>query len=96
VPREVRRRGIGCGAGCLVAGQPAGVTAGQPCPPGIPPIALSPAEACLVECLSRGWKAGLITTARLAFELRWSAWRRRHQARARWHHYSTRLATLAA
>jgi hypothetical protein len=39
-------------------------------------------------------KAGLISLARLAFCLRWSAWRRRHQARARWHHYSTRLAAL--
>jgi hypothetical protein len=75
---------------------PVPVNAGQPCPPGIPPIALSPAEACLIERLSRDWKAGLISAARLAFELRWSAWRRRHQARARWHHYSTRLAALAA
>jgi hypothetical protein len=75
---------------------PVPATAGQPCPPGIPPIALSPAEACLIERLSREWKACLITAARLAFELRWSAWRRRHQARARWHHYSTRLAALAA
>src|SRR5208283_232794 len=33
-------------------------------------------------------------TSRLAFHLRWSAWRRRHQSRARWHHYSTRLAAL--
>ena len=74
---------------------PVPATAGQPCPPGIPPIALSPAEACLIERLSREWKACLITAARLAFELRWSAWRRRHQARARWHHYSTRLAALA-
>lgn len=75
---------------------PVPVTAQQPCPPGIPPIALSPAEACLVERLSRDWKAGLITAARLAFELRWSTWRRSHQARARWHHYSTRLAAMAA
>jgi len=30
------------------------------------------------------------------FHEHWSAWRRRHQARARWHHYSTRLAALAA
>ena len=75
---------------------PVPATAGQPCPPGIPPIALSPAEACLIERLSREWKACLITAARLAFELRWSGWRRRHQARARWHHYSTRLAALAA
>jgi len=75
---------------------PVPATAGRPCPPGIPPIALSAAETGLIERLARDWKAGLITTARLAFELRWSAWRRRHQARARWHHYSTRLATLAA
>ena len=26
---------------------------------------------------------------------RWSDWRRRHQARARWHHYSTRLQAFA-
>jgi DDE superfamily endonuclease len=75
---------------------PVPATGGLPCPPGIPPIALSPAEACLIERLARDWKAGLITTARLAFELRWSNWRRRHQARARWHHYSARLAVQAA
>ncbi len=68
---------------------------GQPCPPGIPPIALSAAETARIERLARDWKAGLISLARLAFPLRWSAWRRRHQARARWHHYSTRLAALA-
>jgi SRSO17 transposase len=68
---------------------------GQPCPPGIPPIALSAAETARIDRLARRWKAGLISLARLAFHLRWSAWRRRHQARARWHHYSTRLATLA-
>jgi hypothetical protein len=27
--------------------------------------------------------------------LNWSEWRRRHQARARWHHYRTRLALTA-
>jgi hypothetical protein len=68
---------------------------GQPCPPGIPPIALSAAETVRIERLARDWKAGLLSLARLAFQLRWSAWRRRHQARARWHHYSTRLAALA-
>ena len=68
---------------------------GQPCPPGIPPIALSAAETARIEHLARDWKAGIISLARLAFQLRWSAWRRRHQARARWHHYSTRLAALA-
>ena len=34
--------------------------------------------------------------ARLTLHLRWSHWRRRrHQARARWHHYRTRLALIA-
>ncbi len=68
---------------------------GQPCPPGIPPIALSAAETARIDRLARDWKAGLLSLGRLAFHLRWSAWRRRHQARARWHHYSTRLAALA-
>ena len=67
---------------------------GQPCPPGIPPIELSDAETARIERLARDWTAQLITRARLAFRLRWSAWRRRHQARARWHHYSTRLQPL--
>jgi SRSO17 transposase len=30
--------------------------------------------------------------ARIARHLNWSDWRRHHQARARWHHYRTRLA----
>ena len=46
---------------------------GQPCPPGIPPIELSDAETARIERLARDWKAGLITRARLAFRLRWSA-----------------------
>lgn len=33
--------------------------------------------------------------ARIARHLNWSGWRRRHQARARWHHYRTRLALIA-
>jgi SRSO17 transposase len=38
-----------------------------------------------------------VVTARMAalrreFEIRWSDWRRRHQARARWYHYRKRLA----
>lgn len=42
-------------------------------------------------------QVGAVVTARLAavrreFELRWSEWRRRHQARARWCHYRRRLA----
>jgi hypothetical protein len=77
-------------------GAPLPVTAGQPCPPGIPPARLSAAETGRILRLAREQKAGILTTARLAFHLRWSAWRRRHQARARWHHYSARLAALTA
>ena len=33
--------------------------------------------------------------AQVALHLGWSDWRRRHQARARWHHYRTRLALSA-
>jgi hypothetical protein len=69
---------------------------GQPCPPRIAAIKLTIAETARIERLARQHAAGLITCARLAFHLRWSAWRRRHQARARWHHYSTRLLTAAA
>jgi hypothetical protein len=29
------------------------------------------------------------------FHLGWSDWRRRHQARARWHHYRRRLGLVA-
>ena len=32
-----------------------------------------------------------LATRRMAFHLQWSTWRRRHQARARWHHYKRRL-----
>ncbi len=72
---------------------PVPVQGGQPCPPDIPPIGLSATETLRIERLARDWKAGLITLARLASGLRWSRWRRRHQARARWHHYSTRYST---
>jgi hypothetical protein len=68
---------------------------GQPCPPGIAAIRLTIAETARIERLARQ-HAGLITRARLAFHLRWSRWRRRHQARARWHHYATRLAAVAS
>ena len=64
---------------------------GQPCPPGIAPIRLSIAETVRLTGLARQYAAGLITRARLAFALRWSLRRRRHQAAARWHHYSARL-----
>jgi SRSO17 transposase len=73
---------------------PLPVRGGEPCPPGIAPIALSAAETTRIDRLARDWKARLIDRARLALHLRWSTWRRRHQARARWHHYAARLATV--
>jgi hypothetical protein len=69
---------------------------GQPCPSRIAAIRLTIAEAARIERLARRHAAGLITRALLAFCLRWSRWQRRHQARARWHHYSTRLPAAAA
>jgi len=68
---------------------------GQPCPPGIAPIRLSVAETARLTRLAAQSAAGLITRARLAFALRWSARRRRHQAAARWHHHSARLLAAA-
>lgn len=65
---------------------------GQPCPRGIGLIKLSVAETARLTRLASRYTAGLISRARLAFALRWSARRRRHQAAARWHHYSARLA----
>ena len=68
---------------------------GMPCPVTIPPVPLSAAETTRVARLARDYAEGRLARARLAFHYRWSAWRRRHQARARWHHYSTRLTALA-
>jgi hypothetical protein len=58
-------------------------------------IRLSVAETARLARLAAGWAAGLLTRARLAFGLRWSAWRRQHQAAARWYHHATRLAAAA-
>ena len=73
---------------------PSRPAAGQPCPPGIAPIRLSIAETARLASLAAHYTAGLITRARLAFTLRWSLLRRRHQATARWHHYSARLLAV--
>lgn len=35
-----------------------------------------------------------LAARRMTFHLQWSAWRRGHQARARWHHYKRRLTDL--
>jgi SRSO17 transposase len=67
---------------------------GQPRPPQLGLIRLSIAETARLARLAADWTAGLITRAHLAFTLRWSTRRRRHQATARWHHHTTRLARL--
>ena len=59
---------------------------GQPCPPRIGPVKLTITETARLTRLARQHAAGLITSARLAFCLRWS----------RWHHYATRLAAVAS
>jgi hypothetical protein len=66
---------------------------GQPCPQTIGLIKLSIAETARLTRLAQQHAAGTLTRTRLAFALRWSARRRRHQATARWHHYNTRLLT---
>jgi hypothetical protein len=48
-----------------------------------------------VARLAVQYTAGLVSRPRLAFALRWSVRRRRHQAAARWHHYSARLLATA-
>jgi hypothetical protein len=67
---------------------------GQPRPCRINPVKLSVAETNRLAGLAKQYAAGLIDRARLAFALRWSLRRRRHQAAARWHHYSARLAAV--
>jgi hypothetical protein len=53
------------------------------------------AETARLTRLAASAISGLITRARLAFALRWSARRRRHQAAARWHDHSARLQAAA-
>jgi len=75
---------------------PVPARAGQRCPQHIGAIKLSVAETARLTALARQYTAGLISRARLAFALRWSARRRRHQAVARWYHHSARLLDAAA
>ena len=67
----------------------------KPCPPDIALIKLSIAETTRLARLATQYTTGLINRARLAFALRWSHRRRRHQATARWHHYNARLLAAA-
>ncbi len=89
--KKVSRAGLGIPLGDA----PVPARPGQPCPPRIGAIKLTIAETARLTRLARQHATGLITSARLAFHLRWSRWRRRHQARARWHHYATRLTAAS-
>ena len=90
------RRSCGNDADLLIplGDAPVPVRGGQPCPPGIGPTRLSTGETDRLAGLARQYAAGLISRARLAFALHWSVQRRRHQAIARWHHYSARLLAI--
>ncbi len=91
-----KEKAAGADLGIPLGDAPVPARPGQPCPPRIGPVKLTIAETARLTRLAKQYAAGLITSARLAFCLRWSRWRRRHQARARWHHYATRLAAAAS
>ncbi len=94
--QEEKEEKVSCAdLGIPLGDAPVPARPGQPCPPGIGPVKLTIAETARLTRLARQHAAGLITSARLAFCLRWSRWRRRHQARARWHHYATRLTAAS-
>ena len=92
---EEKKKVSGADLGIPLGDAPVPARPGQPCPPRIGAIKLTIAETARLTRLAREYAAGLITRARLAFHLRWSRWRRQHQARARWHHYATRLAAAS-
>lgn len=71
---------------------PVPVLPDQPCPPNIGYIRLTLNETLRLVGIAHAE----LSKARMAFHLRWSRWRRRHQAIARWHHYRARLAAPAA
>ena len=71
---------------------PVPVRPDQPCPTEIGYIRLTLNETLRLVGIAN---AGL-SRAQMAFHLRWSRWRRRHQAIARWHHWRARLATAQA
>jgi hypothetical protein len=89
-------KAVGADLGIPLGDGPVPARPGQPCPPRIGPVRLTIAETARLIRLARQHAAGLITSARLPSHLRWSRWRCRHQARARWHHNATRLAAAAS
>ena len=80
--KEKRKKVSGADLGIPLGDAPVPARPGQPCPPRIGPVKLTIAETARLTSLARQHAAGLITSARLAFRLRWPRWRRRHQARA--------------
>jgi SRSO17 transposase len=78
-----------------VGDAPVPARGGLPRPPGLAPIRLSIAETTRLSRLATQLTTRMITAAQAAFAVAWSLRRRRHQAIARWHHYSTRLAAIA-
>ena len=78
---------------CLIPlGEPATPRfADEECPQDIGFIRLSVAETLRLVNLAKSHLFAVST----AFLLRWSMWRRRHQAIARWHHRRTRLTAAA-
>ena len=94
--KEKEKEKVSCAdLGISLGDAPVPARPGQPCPPRIGAIKLTIAETARPTRLARQYAAGLITRARLAFHLRWSRWRRQHQAQARWHHYATRLTAAS-
>lgn len=65
--------------------------ADEECPPDIGCIRLSIAETLRLINVARSQ----VTATRKQVLLRWSIWRRRHQAIARWHHRRARLAVAS-
>jgi hypothetical protein len=65
-----------------------------PCPADIRPVRLPGTETARIDALTRAYTGRLLSRDRYAFHLRWSHWRRRHQARARWSRCSARLIPL--
>ena len=73
-------------------------TAQESAPQDCGAIALTVPEAARLFHLVTGPAGDLsphLAEAKIRFRLHWSHWRRRHQARSRWHHYRTRLALVA-
>jgi len=58
-------------------------------------IALTVPEIQRLLAIATATAQRMPTNPDIGFHLAWSDWRRRHQARARWHHYRTRLTLTA-